>query len=125
LLLQIGCQEQAGVAGKPKTVVAEPKRGVRQVTAKRTQPVARRPGPRIKFEKVICDLGEISPGAKNDCEFKFTNVGDRVLKIRKIGKTCGCTAPKLTKREYAPGESGMLTVVYRAQSTPGAVSKRL
>jgi hypothetical protein len=28
LLLQIGCQEQAGVTGKPKTVVAEQKRGV-------------------------------------------------------------------------------------------------
>jgi hypothetical protein len=48
-----------------------------------------------------------------------------VLKIRKIRSTCGCTAPKLAKREYAPGESGTLKVVYRAQSTPGAVSRRL
>ena len=37
--------------------------------------------PRISFEKTVCDLGDVGRGTKNNCEFKFTNTGQALLKI--------------------------------------------
>jgi len=59
---------------------------------------------RISFEKTVFDLGEIGPGTKNECEFRFTNTGRGLLKIGKISRTCGCTVFHLDKKEYAPNE---------------------
>ena len=84
-----------------------------------------KPAPAIMFEEVVHDFGEIGPGTKNVCEFKFTNTGDGVLKITKVSKTCGCTVPELSKKEYAPGESGTLKVKYHSGRRSGVAKKRL
>ena len=85
--LQIGCQEQAKLTEKS---LAE-----------------------IKFEKLIYDFGEVGPSAKQRGEFKFTNVGEALLKITKVGRCCGIVT-KLDKMEYAPGESGTLEVEWNS-----------
>jgi hypothetical protein len=85
--------------------------------------VAKVAGPRITFEKVTHDYGEISPGTKNPCEFKFKNTGNALLKIGKIRCQCGCTLATLDKTDYAPGESGVLKIVYKAAMSPGKVRK--
>jgi len=85
--------------------------------------VAKADGPRITFEKLTHDFGEISPGTKNPCEFKFTNTGNALLKIGKIQCPCGCTLATLAKKDYAPGESGILKIVYSASSSPGTIRK--
>ncbi|MHC4624208.1 MAG: DUF1573 domain-containing protein, partial [Planctomycetota bacterium] len=84
-----------------------------------------KPGPTIKFETLVHDFRQIGPRTKNKCEFKFKNIGNRVLKISQVTKTCGCTASALAKKEYAPGEKGTLTVTYSAPGFPGSTSKRL
>jgi len=84
-----------------------------------------RTGPKLTFENTVHDFGEIGPGTKNTCEFKFKNTGDALLKITKIQSTCGCTVPKLAKKEYAPGESGAINVVYNAARAGGKVGKTL
>jgi len=80
-------------------------------------------GPRITFEKVTHDFGEINPGTKNPCEFKFKNTGNALLKIGKIRCPCGCTVATLAKTDYAPGESGILKIVYHASMIPGTMRK--
>lgn len=85
--------------------------------------VAEVDGPRITFEKVTHDYGEISPGTKNPCEFKFKNTGNALLKIGKIHCQCGCTLATLDKTDYAPGESGVLKIVYNASMSPSKVRK--
>ena len=45
--------------------------------------------PRISFEKTVFDLGDVGQSAKGGCEFRFTNTGQGLLKIGKIGHTCG------------------------------------
>lgn len=80
-------------------------------------------GPRITFEKLAHDFGEISPGTKNPCEFKFTNTGNALLKIGKIKCPCGCTVATLAKNDYAPGESGILKIVYNASRNPTTIRK--
>ena len=80
-------------------------------------------GPKIKIE--THNFGKMGPGSKNKCEFRFKNVGDDVLKIKKVKKTCGCTVPQLSKKEYEPGESGTVKVTYSASKRPGNVKKHL
>ncbi|MDD5459196.1 MAG: DUF1573 domain-containing protein [Phycisphaerae bacterium] len=79
----------------------------------------------IKFGKTVCDFGNIGPGSKQMCEFNFTNVGTGTLKITDVTKTCGCTPFTLEKKEYAPGESGVIKVEYQPTKHPGKVHKTL
>ncbi len=96
--LQIGCQELAKLTGKSL--------------------------PEIKFEKLVYDFGEIGPNTKQKGEFKFTNVGEGLLKIIKVGKCCGVVT-RLDKIEYAPGESGVLKVEWDSGPRESSMSRKL
>jgi len=85
----------------------------------------RRTSPKIEFEKVEHDFGNVGPGTNNLCEFRFTNAGNGTLKIGEITKTCGCTPFVLDKKEYAPGESGILKVNYFSEAQRGQATKQL
>jgi hypothetical protein len=87
--------------------------------------VKKKVGPKIEFESVVVDLGEIPPKSKNPFKFKFKNVGDAPLKILNVSKVCGCTQPTWERRSYAPGESGVVKVTFTAGGTVGKVSKGL
>jgi hypothetical protein len=67
-------------------------------------------GPRITLSKTVHDFGEVYPKATLSCDFRFTNTGDQVLTVEQPRSTCPCTVGKLTKTEYAPGESGVIRV---------------
>lgn len=125
LFLQIGCEEQAKVAPKSEPELTESEPAAAPEKAPPAEARDDEPPPKIVFEKVAHDFGRIGPGTRHTCEFKFTNEGDGVLKIGKIQTTCGCTVPKMSKREYAPGESGTLTVNYHAGTRAGRTKKRL
>ncbi len=110
LLFNIGCQKEARrpleqepdvTVHKPPVVIVEPP----------PAPEPMKKGPRIKFEKLVHDFGKVGPKTTHRCEFKFTNVGDDVLKLKQPTSHCACTVGKLDKLEYAPGESGVLRVV--------------
>ena len=98
LLLQIGCQEQAKITD---SLV-----------------------PEIKFEKLVYDFGEVGPSTKQKGEFKFTNVGEGLLKITKVGKCCGVVT-RLDKMEYKPGESGALKVEWNSGPRESSMSRKL
>jgi hypothetical protein len=119
LLLQAGCEDQTL---RPREL--NPNWFKQQTWAVRG-PSGRVPAPRIVFEKVTHDFGNVGPGTNQLCEFRFTNTGDDVLTIGEITKTCGCTPFSLEKTEYAPGESGSLKVRYYAESQYGDVTKNL
>ena len=127
LFLQIGCQEQAGVAEWPETVPAEPEPAdVQPEKAQKaeTAPAIEKGTPKIVFDKVVHDFGQVGPNTKNAAEFKITNAGDGVLEITKIGQCCGVVT-KLSKEKYAPGESGVLTAEYHASLQPIAIRREL
>jgi len=125
LALLAGCQESekavVTTAAQPKVVEAseaeqpEPEPKVQVI---KTTPI-------IKVEKSVHDFGDIRPKSVHKCIFKFKNVGDGMLNISKIQSTCGCSKPKLKKKEYAPGESGEIEVTYTSSSKEGRVSKKL
>ena len=66
----------------------------------------------IKFETQHAEL-EL-PARKNEekVEFKFKNTGKETVKIVGMRASCGCTVPKLEKKEYQPEEKGEISVIY-------------
>lgn len=87
------------------------------------QSLATRPGPRITFEKVVHDFGEVAPQTRKSCEFKFSNTGDSPLRISEVEVCCGVKA-EADKSDYAAGESGAVKVEYRVSSQLGSEVKR-
>jgi hypothetical protein len=116
--------ESMDAAAVPSPVAAPPTPTIAPVAAPQT-PKPAGEQPMIKFENTLVDFGDIKPDSKNDANYTFTNVGKVNLKIVDIQKTCGCTVFELTKREYAPGESGTIKVEYSASKQAGPVIKHL
>jgi len=123
LFLQAGCKKQAGPSEKPETALVMPESTVAPETAEIT-PETNEPAPKITFENLVYDFGEVEPSKKFVGEFKFTNTGEGLLKITKVDRCCGVTA-NTNKEEYAPGESGTLTVGYRSSPRPGTMTRRI
>jgi hypothetical protein len=57
--------------------------------------------------------------------FPFTNNGDKTVTIESVRSSCGCTVPELTKREYAPGESGEINAVFTFGTRTGLQRKTI
>ena len=81
--------------------------------------------PVIEVEIPVYDFGKVNPDRGYSCEFNFKNIGDGILKIKKIESTCGCTIPKLKKKEYNPGESGLVEVKFHSPESQGVTTKHL
>jgi len=122
LLFQSGCEEQAMA---PKQLSPEWFKRFEQPNQTAATSRVAKSSPKIEFEKVVHDFGNVGPEMNNLCEFKFTNTGDGILKIGEISKTCGCTPFVLAKNVYAPGESGSLIVQYHSDSQFGQTTKNL
>ncbi|MHC4558033.1 MAG: M56 family metallopeptidase [Planctomycetota bacterium] len=80
--------------------------------------------PTITFEKVVHDFGDVGPNTKKTGEFKFTNTGEGLLKITKVGRCCGIVT-KLDRAEYAPGESGVLKAGWNSGPQPSVFRRKL
>jgi hypothetical protein len=111
LLLQIGCQEQAKAPG---------------IGQKETETVAKasETAPKITFANVVHEFGQIAARKKYAAEFKFTNTGDGLLEITEVKRCCGVVA-KLDKREFAPGESGVIKVEYTSGRSTSVMMRKL
>ncbi len=120
--LMVSEAKPAVVKLKSESPVSEP---VISPAKTETAPEANEPEPRIEIEKSSHDFGEVGASTKNTYEFKFTNVGTAVLKIKKVQSTCGCMVPELQKKEYAPGESGVVKVTFSAPARKGVSRKTL
>jgi len=129
LLLHAGCEEETMA---PRQQLSQDffkkfnhiQQSSRPVATTRTTVRTRRT-PKIEFEKVMHDFGNVGPRTNNLCEFRFTNAGNSTLKIGEIVNTCGCTPFVLEKKEYAPGESGTLKVNYFSEAQYGQTTKNL
>ncbi len=127
LLLQAGCEEET--MAPQQELSADWFQQFDQIQHSRTPATNRtrfeRKAPKIKFEKLEHDFGNVGPGTDNLCEFRFTNAGNSTLKIGEITNTCGCTPFSLAKKEYPPGESGILKVNYFSEQQRGQTTKQL
>ncbi len=73
----------------------------------------------MSVEGTYHDFGTVWDHKNVDHMFKFTNTGSEPLVIEDIRSTCGCTVPELEKKEYAPGESGEVKVIFNPHNRKG------
>lgn len=62
---------------------------------------------------------------KAEAVFRFTNTGEETVTVMDPTSSCGCTVPKLEKKEYQPGESGEIRAVFTFGSRVGTQKKRI
>lgn len=119
LLLQLGCQEQNMPAEKSEAgLVTSEEEAEAAIQSDEGAPI-------ITFENIIDDFGQVGvTSSKKVAEFKFTNTGEGLLKIKEIERCCGVVT-KVDKTEYAPGESGVVKAEFQAFQKAGLYMKNI
>lgn len=79
--------------------------------------------PEITFKQKTFDFGAIEEGEKVSHVFKFKNTGNADLVITKVEASCGCTVAKYSKKPVAPGEEGMIEVIFDTSGRQGMQHK--
>lgn len=77
----------------------------------------------MKFKQTELDFGEVESGNTVEVTFEFENAGDSPLIIKNVSTSCGCTATKLEKMEYQPGEKGVIPTKFISTGYSGKVIK--
>lgn len=79
---------------------------------------------RIKFEKVYHNFAGVhEENGAISFPFVFANTGPDSLRITKVKLSCGCTQARFPKTPIAPGEQGVVEVVYDPANRPGSFRK--
>lgn len=71
------------------------------------------------------DFGMVKEGEKVTHEFNFTNTGNSPLIISNVQASCGCTTPEYSKNPIAPGEQGLVKVVFNSAGQVGKQHKMI
>jgi hypothetical protein len=58
-------------------------------------------------------------------KYKFTNTGSKPVKIQNVQTSCGCTTARLSKTDYAPGESGEIETKFTFSGRTGKQEKAI
>lgn len=69
---------------------------------------------RIEFNETTHDFGTLEQGAPAKVTFTFTNTSDAPVTLSNVKASCGCTTPKWTREEVAPGKTGEINVSYNS-----------
>src|SRR5690606_2047567 len=69
------------------------------------------------------DFGTVKEGEKIEHEFRFTNTGSSPLIISNVQASCGCTTPEYSKNPIAPGDQGLVKVVFNSAGQLGKQHK--
>lgn len=75
--------------------------------------------PKMVFDNIEHDFGEIAQGEKVKHAFKFTNEGENTLIISDVSAKCGCTVTEWPKIPIRPGESNEIEVVFSSDGKAG------
>ncbi|MCB1041372.1 MAG: DUF1573 domain-containing protein [Acidobacteria bacterium] len=82
-------------------------------------------GAEITTEQAVLDMGHVTQGEEIASTITFRNSGNEELVITSVKTSCGCTAAKLEKMTYAPGESGEIAVTMKTARLQGEVSRKV
>lgn len=68
----------------------------------------------LRFDAETVDFGTVKPGTTQHAVFRFVNDGQDTLRLLDPRPSCGCTAALLSSSVLAPGDSGSISVDFRA-----------
>ena len=77
----------------------------------------------LEVEEEAYDFGTVKEGEKVEHEFTFTNTGSSPLILSNVQASCGCTTPEYSKNPIAPGEQGLVKVVFNSAGQLGKQHK--
>ncbi len=66
----------------------------------------------MSFPVMLHNFGTISDNEEVEYVFKFENTGSGILRISGTKGSCSCTVPAPSKREFLPGETGEIRVIF-------------
>lgn len=98
-------------------VVAPPPSGTDESLASNATDTG--PAPKITFDRVRYNFGNIYHADKVTHEFTFTNTGQQDLLITGVRASCGCTKPSYPTEPIAPGAQGAISVLYNSVGKQG------
>lgn len=75
--------------------------------------------PEFEFAEEVYEFGEITQGEKVETEFVFRNIGGADLIISDAKGSCGCTVPSYPTEPIAPGDKGVIKVVFNSNGKKG------
>lgn len=81
--------------------------------------------PKISFETLEVDGGQIIEGENWVYDFRFTNKGQGNLVIESAKASCGCTATKPPVGEILPGQSSAITASFNSTGRVGKNTKTI
>ena len=79
----------------------------------------------LVWDQTEVAIESIEGGGKVAGEFRFTNKSDQPVRIRAVPASCGCIVAKPDKRDYAPGESGVIPFTYAPKRKWGTRAYRV
>lgn len=76
----------------------------------------------LRFDTLQCDMGVIyESGSVFVASYPFTNISNDTLCISRVSTNCGCTSAVLSDTVYAPGESGVIKIIFNPRGRSGTV----
>lgn len=69
------------------------------------------------------DIGKMKEGQVLKHTFVLANDSDKLLKIKEIHTSCGCTASKIDKKNLMPGETSNIGVEFNSKGYSGEVKQ--
>ena len=79
----------------------------------------------LQWDKQEVSVEWTEGGDKVPGEFRFKNISDQPIRIRSVPASCGCIKAKPEKRDYAPGESGVIPFTYTPKRKWGTRAYRV
>ncbi|MFH1398399.1 MAG: DUF1573 domain-containing protein [Candidatus Omnitrophota bacterium] len=74
-------------------------------------------------EKYLWDFGRVKEGLALKHDFILQNDSPKVLNIKGVNTSCGCTGSQVDKYELNPGESTRVKVNFKTKGFSGAVQQ--
>lgn len=79
----------------------------------------------LAWDQNEVSIESLEGGGQVAGEFRFTNTGNQPVRIRAVPASCGCIVARPEKRDYAPGEAGIIPFTYTPQGRWGTRAYRV
>jgi hypothetical protein len=74
-------------------------------------------------ESGFWDFGNVKHGDIVQHDLVFKNETNKVLNIKAVNASCGCTVPNIKKKTLAPGESTAIEVKFNSKGYSGEIKQ--
>ena len=77
----------------------------------------------LKWEASTVTVRAKATDADTVAEYRFTNSGEREIRIEEVRTSCGCASPEYDKQKIGPGKSGVVRVKIRLGKNVGSIQR--